>query len=152
MDKTEEETEPKVSELLAAGYNDSMCRDLMDCMRGSTVEEIKRAQLDCAFSNGYVSICPRCHDSLVLSQLLLGDYLEEQEGEFDQLDRATQLTRIAQICGVDIDGRIRYLRGSKKLDSEPFLLCMPCAEAIKFGSKIGEEESIEEWPLEQGSS
>ena len=144
MDKREEETEPKASELLAAGYNDSMCRDLMDCMRGSTVEEIKRAQLDCAFSNGYVSICPRCHDSLVLSQLLLGDYLEEMAVN-NAVDRATQLTRIAEICGVDIEGRYRYMRDTK----EAFLLCAKCAEKVKIDDYL---ESIELWPLEQGSS
>ena len=144
MDKTEEETEPKASELLAAGYNDSMCRDLMDVMRGSTVEEIKRAQLDCAFSNGYVSICPRCHDSLVLCQLLLGDYLEEMAVN-DAVDRATQLTRIAEICGVDIEGRFRYMRDTK----EAFLLCAKCAEKLKIDDYL---ESIEEWPVEQGSS
>jgi hypothetical protein len=145
MDNEEEETHPKPSELLAAGYNDSMCRDLMDCMRGSSVEEIKRAQLDSAFANGYVIICPRCHDKLILGQLRLGDYLEGLEGEFDQLDRATQLTRIAQICGVEIEARIRFMRDCDK----PFLLCLRCAE------KVGEnlyEESIEEWPVEQGSS
>jgi hypothetical protein len=144
MDKTEEETEPKISELVAAGYDDSMCRDLMDVMRGSTVEEIKRAQLDCAFSNGYVSICPRCHDSLVLSQLLLGDYLEEMAVN-DAVDRATQLTRIAEICGVDIEGRFRYMRDTK----EAFLLCAKCAEKLKIDDYL---ESIEEWPVEQGSS
>jgi hypothetical protein len=146
MDKTEEETEPKPSELLAAGYNDSMCRDLMDCMRGSSVEEIKRAQLDCAFSNGYVGICPRCHDSLVLSQLLLCDYLEEIMAVNDAVDRATQLTRIAEICGVDIEGRFRYLRDTKKA----FLLCAKCAEKVRDGELW--RESIELWPLEQGSS
>jgi hypothetical protein len=144
MDKTEEETEPKISELVAAGYDDSMCRDLMDVMRGSTVEEIKRAQLDCAFSNGYVSICPRCHDSLVLSQLLLGDYLEEMAVN-NAVDRATQLTRIAEICGVDIEGRFRYMRDTK----EAFLLCAKCAEKLKIDDYL---ESIEEWPVEQGSS
>lgn len=148
MDKTEEETEPKISELVAAGYDDSMCRDLLYAMRGSTVEEIKRAQLDCIISDGYVGICPRCHDSLVLSQLLLCDYLEEQDGEFDQLDRATQLTRIAEICGVDIEGRIRYLR--LRSGDKSFLLCAKCARQVEVSE--GEDESIEEWPVEQGCS
>ena len=143
MDKTEEETEPKASELLAAGYNDSMCRQLMESMRGSTVEEIKRAQLDSAFAQGYVTICPRCHDKLILSQLRLGDYLGATGG--DEGERAVVLTRIAQICGVEIEARIRYLRDCDK----PLLLCLRCASVIAENLY---EESIEEWPVEQGSS
>ena len=144
MDNEEEETEPKASELLAAGYNDSMCRQLMESMRGSTVEEIKRAQLDSAFAQGYVTICPRCHDKLVLSQLRLGDYLEETGG--DQEERAVVLTRIAEICGVELEARIRYLR---ETDNEPFLLCLRCAEKVTTNLY---EENVEEWPVEQGSS
>jgi len=143
MDNEEEEPHPKASELLAAGYNDSMCRDLMEHMRGSSVEEIKRAQLDSAFAEGYVKICPRCQDKLILSQIALGDYLEATGG--NEGERAVALTRIAQIFGVEIEARIRFMRDCDK----PFLLCLRCAE------KVGEnlyEESIKEWPLELGSS
>ena len=143
MDKTEEEPAPTASELLAAGYNDSMCRQLMDAMKGSTVEEIKRAQLDSAFAEGYVKICPRCHDKLILSQLRLGDYLEATGG--DQIERAVVLTRIAEICGGEIEARIRYLRDCDK----PLLLCLRSAEKVAENLY---EESIEEWPVEQGSS
>jgi hypothetical protein len=143
MDNEEEEPHPKASELLAAGYNDSMCRQLMESMRGSTVEEIKRAQLDSAFAQGYVTICPRCHDKLVLSQIALGDYLEVTGG--DQEERAVVLTRIAEICGVELEARIRFMRDCDK----PFLLCLRCAEKVNENLY---EESIEEWPVELGSS
>jgi hypothetical protein len=118
-------------------------------MKGSNVEEIKRAQLDLAFDNGYVTICPRCHDELVLSQFALGDYIGATGGEDLEIfavDRASNLTRIAEICGVDIEGRLRYLREN---DDQPFLLCGECAEKVNRNLY---EESVEQWPVEQGSS
>lgn len=116
-------------------------------------DEVKTEHLDNGLSGGYVTICPRCHDSLVLSEFGLQDYLETNEAEQREreiqgsniVQRANELRNIVEFCGVSIEGRIRHMRDS----DNGFLLCGECAEKVKINEY---HESIELWPLEQGSS